>query len=288
MRAPKVESFFHGDTNTVTHLVWDGENSRAALIDPVMDYCPNSGRTGHAFSNQVVARIRDLGVALDWIIETHVHADHLSGAQYVRKQTGGRLAIGFNVPEVQKTFAPMFGFEPGFPCDGSQFDHLFADEETFAVGGIEGRAIWTPGHTPACMSYLIGDALFVGDTLFMPDFGSARCDFPGGDAATLYRSIRKLYELPDETRIFLCHDYESPNRSGFVWETSIGEQRRTNIHIRDGVSEADYVAMRTARDATLNAPRLLLPSVQVNIRAGELPPADTEGRRFLKIPLDAM
>lgn len=288
MHAPEVESFFHNDTYTVSHLVWDRETRRAALVDPVMDYCPHSGRTGRDTTDRVIERIRALDLTLDWILETHIHADHLSGAQLIKAELGGTLSIGEHVPQVQRIFAPLFGFEPDFPCDGSQFDRLFDDDERFRIGNMEARAIWTPGHTPACMSYLIGDALFVGDTLFMPDFGSARCDFPGGDAATLYQSIRKLYDLPGETRMFLCHDYESPDRDGFVWQTTVGEQRRSNIHIRDGISESDFVAMRTERDATLNAPRLLLPSVQVNIRAGHLPPADGEGRRFLKIPLDTI
>ncbi|HAQ35755.1 MAG: MBL fold metallo-hydrolase [Maricaulis sp.] len=288
MHAPEVESFFHNDTYTVSHLVWDRETRRAALVDPVMDYCPHSGRTGRDATDRVIERIRALDLTLDWILETHIHADHLSGAQLIKAELGGTLSIGEHVPQVQRIFAPLFGFEPDFPCDGSQFDRLFDDDERFRIGNMEARAIWTPGHTPACMSYLIGDALFVGDTLFMPDFGSARCDFPGGDAATLYQSIRKLYDLPGETRMFLCHDYESPDRDGFVWQTTVGEQRRSNIHIRDGISESDFVAMRTERDATLNAPRLLLPSVQVNIRAGHLPPADGEGRRFLKIPLDTI
>ncbi|MEE2566745.1 MBL fold metallo-hydrolase [Hyphobacterium sp. Y6023] len=288
MDRPDVTSFFHNGTNTVSHVVADPETRRAAIVDPVLDYCAASGRTATTHAERVADHVREAGLTVDWILETHIHADHLSAAPWLKTQLGGKIAIGENVREVQRVFGKLFGAEAAFRADGSQFDHLFTDGETFQVGNIEARAIWTPGHTPACMSFLIGDAVFVGDTLFMPDFGTARCDFPGGDARQLYQSIHRLYELPDETRMFLCHDYETKGRDGFAWETTVGAQKRGNIHVREGVSEDEFVAMRTARDKTLAMPQLILPSVQINMRAGEKPPPDESGQRYIKIPLDAL
>lgn len=288
MNRPDVTSFFHDGTNTVSHVVADRETGRAAIVDPVLDYCAASGRTATTHAQKSVDFVRDAGLTVDWILETHIHADHLSAAPWLKEQMGGTIAIGENVKEVQRVFGKLFGAEAAFRADGSQFDHLFTDNETFQIGTIEARAIWTLGHTPACMSFLIGDAVFVGDTLFMPDFGTARCDFPGGDPHQLYHSIQRLYELPDDTRMFLCHDYQTKGRDGFAWETTVGEQKRTNIHVREGVSEDDFVAMRTARDKTLAMPQLILPSVQINMRAGEKPPPDASGQRYIKIPLDAL
>jgi glyoxylase-like metal-dependent hydrolase (beta-lactamase superfamily II) len=235
----------------------------------------------------VIARVRELGAQVEWILETHVHADHLSAAPWIRQQLGGRLAIGANIVTVQKVFGKLFNAGSDFARDGSQFDQLFADGDTFTIGKLQTRALHTPGHTPACMSYLIEDAAFVGDTLFMPDYGTARCDFPGGDARTLYRSIRKLLSLPPETRLFMCHDYLPDGRAA-KWESTVTEQRAQNIHVHDGVAEEDFVAMRTARDATLDMPVLMLPSVQVNMRAGHLPEPEDNGTRYLKIPIDVL
>ena len=287
--SPQVESFFHAPTNTFTHVVYDQRGGHAAIIDPVMDFDPASGRTGYTSVQAVIDFIADQQLTVQWILETHVHADHLSAGHYLRAQLGGRLAIGEQVRTVQDTFATLFNVEPGFARDGSQFDQLFCDGDTFQVGGISARALHTPGHTPACMSYLIGDAVFVGDTLFMPDYGTARCDFPGGDARTLYRSIhQKLFTLPDATRVFLCHDYLAPGREQHQCETRIGDERLGNAHLSEGIDEERFVAMRQARDAELDMPTLLLPSVQVNIRAGQLPPPEANGTRYLKIPLNVL
>ena len=288
MARPDVTSFFDDSTNTVTHVAADPATRRAAIIDPVLDYCAASGCTSTDTAQKVADFVAAEGLTVDWILETHIHADHLSAAPWLKSQLGGKIAIGENVKEVQRVFGKLFGAEAAFRADGSQFDHLFKDGEFFKIGDLDARAIWTPGHTPACMSFHIGDALFVGDTLFMPDFGTARCDFPGGDARQLYQSIQKLFALPDETRMFLCHDYETATRKSFAWETTIGEQKRSNIHVRQGISEDEFVAMRTARDKTLAMPQLILPSVQINMRAGEKPPADEDGRRYIKIPLDAL
>jgi len=258
------------------------------VLDAVLDYEAASGRTGHAAADAVIAFVRAEGLTLDWVIDTHVHADHLSAASYVQARLGGKLAIGEHIREVQDTFGALFNAGDGFARDGSQFDHLFTDGERYRVGGIEAQAIHTPGHTPACMTHLIGDAAFVGDTLFMPDYGTARCDFPGGDAATLYRSIRRIFALPEATRIFLCHDYKAPGRDEFAHQTTVAAERQGNIHVHDGIGEEEFVAMRRARDATLKVPQLLLPAVQVNMRAGQLPPAEDNGVRYLKIPLDAL
>ncbi|HTO19384.1 MAG TPA: MBL fold metallo-hydrolase [Pseudomonas sp.] len=285
----QIVPFFDSATSTYSYVVADTDSRQCALIDAVLDYAPASGRTSHDSAERMIAHVREQGLNVQWILETHVHADHLSAGHYLRAQLGGRLAIGEQVRTVQDTFATLFNVEPGFARDGSQFDQLFRDGDTFEVGGIPARALHTPGHTPACMSYLIGDAVFVGDTLFMPDYGTARCDFPGGDARTLYRSIhQKLFTLPDATRVFLCHDYLAPGREQHQCETRIGEERLGNVHVREGIDEDSFVAMRQARDAELDMPTLILPSVQVNMRAGQLPPAEDNGTRYLKIPLDVL
>ncbi|HEY8585128.1 MAG TPA: MBL fold metallo-hydrolase [Rhodanobacter sp.] len=288
MNRPEVKWFFHLPTHTFTYVVWDPTTLKAAVLDAVLDYDAASGRTGHASVDGVIAFVQAHGLLVDWVIDTHLHADHLSAAPYVRAKLGGKLAIGDRITAVQNTFGDLFNAEADFVRNGSQFDHLFSDGECYRVGSIEARAIHTPGHTPACMTHIIGDAAFVGDTLFMPDYGTARCDFPGGDAATLYRSIQKIFALPKTTRVFLCHDYQAPGREEFACETTVAAERAHNIHVRDGVSEADFVSMRTQRDATLPVPQLLLPAVQVNMRAGHLPPVEGNGVRYLKIPLDTI
>jgi len=283
---PAVKAFFDAATFTVTYVVADPATKRAAIVDSVLDYDPKSGRTRHASADQVIAFVQDEGLAIDWILETHAHADHLTAAPYLKSKLGGRIAIGEHIKTVQGVFKKLFNAEPAFATDGSQFDRLLKDGESFGIGELEARVMHTPGHTPACLTYVVGDAAFVGDTLFMPDYGTARCDFPGGDAATLYRSIRKVLSLPPETRLFLCHDYKAPGRDRFVWETTVAAERAGNIHVRDGVSEADFVAMRKRRDATLAVPALLFPSVQVNVRAGHLPPPEANGTAYIKIPLN--
>jgi glyoxylase-like metal-dependent hydrolase (beta-lactamase superfamily II) len=288
MQHPEVKAFFDKASNTFSYVVWDPATQRAAVLDTVLDYDAASGRTGHESADAVIAFVRAQGLTVEWVIDTHVHADHLSAAPHVQSALGGKLGIGEHIRTVQETFGKLFNAGDEFRRDGSQFDHLFSDGERYMVGSIEAQAIHTPGHTPACMTHLIGDAAFVGDTLFMPDYGTARCDFPGGDAVTLFRSIRKIFALPDSTRIFLCHDYKAPGRDEFAHETTVGAERSSNIHVHDGVSEAEFVAMRTRRDATLAMPQLILPAVQVNMRAGMLPPAEDNGVRYLKIPLDAI
>ena len=283
----QIESFFDEATNTVSYIVFDRSTHACAVVDSVLDYDPKSGRTSTASADRIIARVRELGARLEWILETHVHADHLSAAPWIKQQLGGRLGIGEHIVTVQQVFGKLFNAGTEFERDGSQFDHLFRDGETFTIGSLQARALHTPGHTPACMSYLIEDAAFVGDTLFMPDYGTARCDFPGGDARMLYRSIRTLLALPPETRLFMCHDYMPDGRAP-CWETTVADERAHNIHVHDGISEEDFVAMRTARDATLDMPVLILPSVQVNMRAGHLPPPEDNGTRYLKIPLDAL
>ena len=284
---PEVEAFFDPVTNTVSYVVYDADAKTGAIIDPVLDFDPKSGRTSTQSADRLMAFVERAGVEIDLILETHVHADHLSAAPYLKERLGGRIAIGSAITVVQDVFEKVFNAGTEFERDGSQFDLLLGDGDTFQVGRFSGLALHTPGHTPACMSYLIGDAVFVGDTIFMPDYGTARCDFPGGDARTLYRSIQRLFQLPDETRMFLCHDYKSPTREEYVWETTVGEERRSNIHVRAGQSEDAFVAMRTERDATLDMPTLILPSVQVNMRAGRLPPPEDNGTRYLKLPLNA-
>ncbi|MFC4525941.1 MBL fold metallo-hydrolase [Dyella halodurans] len=287
MKRPEVKAFFDEPTNTFSYVTWDPATRMAAVIDSVLDYDAASGRTRHDSADAIVDFVKAQGLSVAWVIDTHVHADHLSASPYVQACVGGRTGIGEQVRTVQDTFGRLFNAGPGFPRDGSQFDHLFKDGETYRLGDIEAVALHTPGHTSACMTHVIGDAAFVGDTLFMPDFGTARCDFPGGDARMLYRSIQRIFALPGETRIFLCHDYKAPGRNVFVHETTVGEERRTNIHVHDGIAEEDFVSMRTARDATLAVPKLLLPSVQVNMCAGKLPPAEDNGVSYLKIPLNA-
>jgi glyoxylase-like metal-dependent hydrolase (beta-lactamase superfamily II) len=284
---PQIQPFFDPATWTVSYVVYDAPGGRAALVDAVLDYDPKSGRTGTASADRLVAFVRAQRLAVDWILETHAHADHLSAAPYLRKALGGRIAIGESIRTVQGVFGKIFNLEPQFRLDGSQFDHLFADRERFRIGALEGEALHVPGHTPADMAYRIGDAVFVGDTLFMPDVGTARADFPGGDARTLYRSIRRLLALPPQTRLFVCHDYPPAGREP-RWETTVREERAANIHVHDGIDEDGFVAMRTARDRTLEMPNLILPSIQVNIRAGELPPPEANGVSYLKIPLNAL
>jgi glyoxylase-like metal-dependent hydrolase (beta-lactamase superfamily II) len=287
MNKPTVKAFFDEATCTVSYVVSDAESRRAAIIDPVLDFEPHSGRTTTASVDVLIAYVKDSQLSVDWILETHVHADHLSSAPHVRGELGGTTAIGAHVTAVQDVFKGIFNIE-GLAVDGSQFDHLFTDGDTFKVGNIDAQVIATPGHTPACVTYLIGDSAFVGDTLFMPDFGTARTDFPGGSAAQLYASIQKILALPDDTRLFMCHDYKAPGRDAYAWKASVTEQRESNILINDQVSEADFVVMREGRDKQLGMPKLLLPSIQVNIRAGQLPEAEDNGIRFLKIPLDVM
>ena len=284
---PEVKTFFDSATSTFTHVVADPQTQACAVIDPVLDFDPKSGRTSTRSADSVVEHVRSEGLNAQWILETHIHADHLSAAPYVKEHLGGATGIGAQVCEVQETFAKLFNFEDSFKADGSQFDRLFDDGESFSIGSLEVRVIATPGHTPACVSYLAGDALFVGDTIFMPDFGTARCDFPGGDARSLYRSIRKLFALPEDTRMFMCHDYKPGGRE-LRWETSVAEQRAENKHVRDGISEDEFVSMRTERDSELDMPVLILPAVQVNIRAGALPPPEDNGMRYLKLPVDAL
>jgi glyoxylase-like metal-dependent hydrolase (beta-lactamase superfamily II) len=284
---PIVQPFFDPATWTVTYVVHQEGYAECAIIDSVLDYDPKSGRTSTVSADKVIAFVREHGLRVQWILETHAHADHLSAAPYLKRHLGGRIAIGQDIRRVQGVFKKLFNLEPAFRLDGSQFDHLFEDGEMFAIGELAGKAIHVPGHTPADMAYQIGDAVFVGDTLFMPDVGTARCDFPGGNAHELYRSIRKVLALPGETRLFMCHDYP-PEGRGPAWETTVRDERNRNIHVHDGVTEAQFVAMRQARDATLAMPTLILPSVQVNIRAGELPPPEDNGVRYLKIPLNAV
>ncbi|MDO8756115.1 MAG: MBL fold metallo-hydrolase [Polaromonas sp.] len=284
---PIVTSFFDPDTWTVSHVVHEKEGGACAIVDAVLDYDARSGRTRTTSADKLAAFIQENKLQVAWILETHAHADHLSAAHYLRGKLGGKIAIGAAITQVQTTFKRIFNLEPGFQTDGRQFDRLLQDGETLAIGALQVRALSVPGHTPACMAYLVGDAVFVGDTLFMPDVGTARCDFPGGDASALYRSVRRLLGLPPETRLFMCHDYPPEGRSP-VWETTVAEQRANNIHVHDGVSEDEFVKMRTARDATLAMPNLILPSVQVNIRAGEMPPAEGNGVSYLKIPLNAL
>ncbi|MBP2296246.1 MBL fold metallo-hydrolase [Azospirillum rugosum] len=285
---PDVMPLFDEATNTVSYVVVDPATRAAALVDSVLDFDLKSGRTATASADRMVALVRERGLTVEWILETHIHADHLSAAPYLKERVGGRIGIGEHIREVQKVFRALFNMEPGFVADGRQFDHLFADGERFRIGRLEAQAIHTPGHTPADMTYVVGDAAFVGDTLFQPDYGTARCDFPGGDAHALYRSIRRILALPPATRVFTGHDYKAPGRDEYAWESTVAEQRARNVHVRDGVAEDEFVALRTARDRTLDVPKLILPSVQVNVRAGQLPPPEENGKRYLKIPIDAL
>jgi glyoxylase-like metal-dependent hydrolase (beta-lactamase superfamily II) len=277
---PDVVGFFDEETFTVSYVVADPDTKSCGILDSVLDFDPASGRTQHRSADRILAHVAAQNLVVEWVLETHVHADHLTACDALKTRFGATLGIGEHVRIVQQTFGSIFDAGPGIPRDGSQFGRLFKDGDTFGIGGLTARVMHTPGHTPACISYLVGDAIFVGDTLFMPDYGTARCDFPGGDAAQLYRSIRRIFELPPETRIFLCHDYKAPGRDEYRWETTVGEQRAKNVHIHDGITEAEFVAMRTERDKKLSMPKLILPAVQVNMDAGRLP-------KFLKIPVDA-
>jgi glyoxylase-like metal-dependent hydrolase (beta-lactamase superfamily II) len=285
---PVVKAFFDEVTFTASYVIHDPELKRAAIIDSVLDYNPDSGRTASSSADALVAYVEEEELTIDWLLETHAHADHLSAAPYLQERLGGKIAIGRDIITVQQAFGKLFNAGPDFVRDGSDFDHLFDDGDAFQIGTVPAMALHVPGHTPADLAYVIGGMVFIGDTMFMPDYGTARTDFPGGDARQLYRSIRRILSLPDETLLYLCHDYKAPGRDIFVWLSSVGEQRRANVHIHDGVSEDGFVAMRTARDATLGVPRLILPSVQVNMRAGHLPAAEENGMRYLKIPLDAL
>lgn len=282
-----VHPFFDDKTWTVSYVIVDNATRCAAIVDPVLDFDFKSGRTSTVQADRLLAHVRDHGLQVQWILETHAHADHLSSARYLQDKVGGRIAIGERIKEVQATFKKLYNLERNFLPDGAQFDHLFHDDEVFKIGEVPARALLVPGHTPADMAYAVDGAVFVGDTLFMPDVGTARADFPGGDAHTLYRSMRRILALPPETRMFVCHDYPPPGRSP-AWETTVAEQRASNIHVRDGVSEEAFVKMRKARDAVLEVPTLILPSIQVNIRAGQLPPPEDDGVSYLKIPLNAL
>lgn len=285
---PDVHAFFDEATNTVTYVVKDPQSAACAIIDSVLDFDYASGRTDTRSADAVIAHVRDKGLSVEWVLETHVHADHLSAAPHVQQELGGRIGIGEKITVVQNTFGKIFNEGTTFQRDGSQFDRLFAEGDSFAVGGLSGRVLHTPGHTPACLTYVIGDAAFVGDTLFMPDYGTARCDFPGGSAEHLYSSIQKILTLPDETRIFVGHDYMAPGREEFAWESTAGEQKARNVHVGAGRLMADFIAMRKARDKTLGMPRLIIPSLQVNMRAGQMPEPEDNGQVYLKVPVNGL
>lgn len=287
MPHPDVRSYFDRATNTVSYLVKDPDGPAAAIIDSVLDFDYASGRLNTASADLLIADIRAEGLEVAWILETHVHADHLSAAPYLQEELGGKIGIGAKITEVQETFGKVFNEGTEFRRDGSQFDALFQDEDTLTIGSLEVRVLHTPGHTPACLTYVIGDAAFVGDTLFMPDFGTARCDFPGGSAATLYDSVQRILDLPDETRIFVGHDYKAPGREDYAWESTVGAQKAKNIHLKERTRD-DFVTLRETRDASLGMPKLIMPSLQVNMRAGELPPADEAGDTFLKVPINKL
>ena len=285
---PTIAGFFDEATNTVSYVVHDPETCEAAIIDSVLDYDAAAGRTSNGSADRIVEYVAKQDLAVTWLIETHAHADHISAAPYLQEKLGGKLAIGRDIIRVQDVFGKLFNAGTEFERDGSQFDHLFGDGETFSLGKLEGIALHVPGHTPADMAFIIGDAAFVGDTIFMPDFGTARADFPGGDARELFRSIRRLLSLPEDTRLFLCHDYKAPGRDEYAWETTVGQQRRENVHVKDGVTEAEFVEMRTDRDKTLAMPTLIMPSVQVNIRGGRLPEPEDNGVSYIKVPVNAV
>ncbi|MDB5597352.1 MAG: beta-lactamase-like protein [Hyphomicrobiales bacterium] len=284
---PDVEAFFDAPTNTISYVVRDPMSNSCAIIDSVMDIDYAAGRIGYASADRLIAFVKQNALKLEWLIETHVHADHLSGAPYIQKELGGKIGIGENIRLVQEIFGKIFNEGTDFQRDGSQFDRLFIDGDTYSIGTMTALVLHTPGHTPACMTHVIGNTAFVGDTLFMPDGGSARADFPGGDARTLYRSIRRVLSLPDDMRLFMCHDY-GPNGRDIRWETSVADEKAHNIHVRDGLTEDDFVTMREARDKTLDVPKLIIPSLQVNMRGGELPPAEANGQRFLKVPINGI
>ena len=285
---PEVISFFDEVTNTVTYIVSDPETKKCAIIDSVLDYDASSGRTQTTSADNVIDFIRKGGLTVQWILETHAHADHFSAAPYVQKNLGGIIAIGEHIPDIQKVFGGLFNTGDNFKADGSQFGRLFEDNEIFKIGNLDAQIIYVPGHTAACVAYYVEDAVFVGDTLFMPDFGSARCDFPGGDAGALYDSVHKLYALPDETRMYLCHDYKAKGRDYYAWETTVGQQKTNNVHLNTTVTRDEFIKMRTDRDKTLSMPKLILPSIQVNMRAGEFPQAEDNGVSYIKIPLNAV
>ena len=285
---PQVAAFFDPATFSYSYVVSDTTTRHCAIIDPVLDYDPAAGRTSTTNADRLITYVQEHELTVDWLLETHVHADHLSAAAHLKHELGGKLGIGEKITVVQNTFGKIFNASSEFATDGRQFDHLFKDGESFRIGNLQASAMHTPGHTPACMTYVVGDAAFVGDTLFMPDYGTARCDFPGGDARSLFASIHKIFTLPDTTRLFLCHDYKTPGREEFRCETTVPEEREQNVHVHEGVSADDFIAMRTARDATLGMPSLILPAVQVNMRAGQLPPAGNNGVQYLKIPLNLL
>lgn len=284
---PNVRAFFHEETFTVSYLAWDPATKRAAVIDSALDFDQKSGRTATHSAQAILDAARDEGLTIDWLLETHAHADHISAAPFLKQATGAPIVIGEHIKAVQKVFKGVFNLAY-VTADGRPFDKLVADGEELGLGRLSIQVMHTPGHTPACVSYVIGEAVFVGDTIFMPDFGTARADFPGGDAHVLYQSIRRILALPPETRVFLCHDYKAPGRDAYAWETTIAAERAHNIHVHDGVTEEDFVAMREARDKTLAMPTLILPSIQVNIQAGQLPPPEENGLRYLKLPIDAL
>lgn len=286
MTNPIVQHFFDEPTNTFSYVVRDPASDACAIVDSVLDFDYAAGRTDVRSADEIIAYVRSEGLRVEWIVETHVHADHLSAAPYLHEKLGGKTGIGAQIVAVQEIFGKAFNAGTEFARDGSQFDRLFNDGDTFMIGELEGRVMHTPGHTPACLTYVFGDAAFVGDTLFMPDYGTARCDFPGGDARTLYRSIQKVLALPPETRIFLCHDYKAPGREEYQHMTTVAAEREANVHVHDGVTEDEFVRMRSERDATLDMPRLILPSVQVNMRAGQMPPAEDNGQVYLKVPVN--
>lgn len=288
MKKPQVNPFFDPVTFTYSYVVVDESTKQCAIIDSVLDYDPAAGRTSTAGADKIIAFVRENELCVEWILETHVHADHLSAAPYLQEALGGKLGIGAHITKVQELFGQLFNEGTEFARDGSQFDALFQDNDTFTIGTLNAHAIHTPGHTPACMTYVVEDAVFVGDTLFMPDYGTARCDFPGGDAAELYQSIQKIFQLPAQYRVFMCHDYKAPGRTQYEYETTVGEELEHNIHVHSGITEAEFVTMRTKRDMSLSMPRLILPSVQVNMRAGNMPPAEDNGIRYFKIPLNKL
>ncbi len=287
MSTPNVTAFFDEATNTVTYIVADPDSNKCVVIDPVLDYNPAAGRTSTESVTAVIDFIKQENLSLEWILETHVHADHLSGAPVLKSETNAKTAVGSDITTVQSVFKGIFN-RKDLSTDGSQFDQLFNDGDEFQIGEISGRVMHTPGHTPACLTFVIGDAAFVGDTLFMPDFGTARCDFPGGDAGTLYDSIQTILALPDDTRLFMCHDYKAPGRDEFAWETSVSEQREKNIHIHEGTTREQFIEFRNGRDANLGMPKLIIPSIQMNIRAGEDPAPEDNGARYLKVPLNQL
>ncbi|MEM7634239.1 MAG: MBL fold metallo-hydrolase [Pseudomonadota bacterium] len=288
MTSPHVQAFFDEPTNTASYVVADLETKACAVIDSVLDFDSAAGRTSTTSADRIIAYVRENNLTCEWLLETHVHADHLSAAPYIQQHLGGKLAIGDGITQIQDVFGKIFNAGTEFERDGSQFDRLFRDQDEFAIGALSVSVMHTPGHTPACMTYVIGDCAFVGDTLFMPDFGTARADFPGGDARQLYRSIRKVLSLPPETRLYMCHDYKAPGRDEYAWQTTVAEERANNVHVRDGVGEDEFVAMREARDAQLGMPKLIVPSIQVNMRAGNMPEPDDNGVVYLKTPINQL